>query len=256
MSTFDDRVPELLRDAIIGDFLSKYLTTVDRITAYRASLAPATEKTWTVPKLMATAREAAFPEDASVEVPAGLQDAWNAFEAAQQALQIAKRSVVDIMRTALGIEDEVGGERDEAVEAELKTARAEADNIAKTIQQLAKLSGSDAAKQQVMFDFLAEHPLPSITSERTTSYVDEKPTTPKYRVRIIVSDDENEKLQEDGFSKTAQAVRKFYDNKSEAPTAETLRQFWEDAEKAGWEDENFKQITVKVGHLFFRITAK
>lgn len=248
------RVPAvLLENPILAEFCNQYLTTVDEILAYNKDVLAEKSAEWNAHKVMEKAREFARPTDKS-EPDSEILDIIKKYEAAQDAYNLARRSVLDATAKKLGITLSATADRNPEIEAPLKEKRKTAHVIGTQLKTMAEMTTNTQASEAVE-EFLSKNELPMIGRDQTHSFGDSGKATPKYRVTIVVTDkDGKEVLSEDGFSKTAMALTKFYE-RGKAPKADVLREVWE---KAGNSPEETKTNPVQFddNDLHFVITKK
>jgi hypothetical protein len=251
----DKRIPTALsRNSILADFCAQYLTVFDEISNYNREVLAEKDSEWNASKVLEKAREFARPTEKGVEPKQDIKKAIEDYERLVDALALARRSVLDITSKELGITLSATADRNPETEAPLKEHRKLAIEIGTQLSMIAKMTTDETASNAVT-EFLSQNPLPAIGRDQARSFGDNEKATPKYRVHVTVSDkDGNVKVDEDGFTKTALALTKFYE-RGKAPKSDNLREVWE---KAGNTPE--KTVTNPVeftdNELSFVITKK
>lgn len=249
-----NRIPNvLLENPILAEFCNQYLKTVDEILDYNKQVLAEKSAEWNAHKVMEKAREFARPTDKS-EPDNDVLEAIKKYEAAQDAYNLARRSVLDVTSKKLGITLSATADRNPELEAPLKEKRKTAHVIGTQLKIMADMT-SNAEASKAVASFLSDFELPMIGRDQTHSFGDAGKSTPKYRVTVVVTDkDGKEVLSEDGFSKTAMALTKFYE-RGKALKADVLREVWE---KAGNSPEETKTNPVEFedNDLHFTITKK
>lgn len=246
------RIPEALAEnPILDEFCKQYLVTVDEILAYNKQVLAEKTAEWNAHKVMEKAREFARPTDKS-EADEEILKALKEYEAAQDAYNLARRSVLDATANKLGITLSATADRNPEIEAPLKEKRKTAHVIGTQLKTIADMTSNEKASAAVE-EFLSKYELPMIGRDQTHSFGDSGKATPKYRVTVVVTDsDGKELLSEKGFTNTAMALTKFYE-RGKALKSETLREVWE---KAGNTPEETKTSPVEFNDndLHFVIT--
>lgn len=222
-----NRIPEsLAKQAIFQEFLSTYLDGFDEISGYNSKVLTKSDSEWNSYKIMDKAREMARPVNGG-EVNDTVKDALEAYETLNTELNRAKQAVLQATAKELGIEFSAGSERDMDLEAALKEKRKTAINIGDQLTKIAEFTGNEQVKSDIKA-FLDKYQMPAVGRNQTHSFSAEGSGTPKYRVKVTVSRDGEELFTEDGFTKTAQSLTKFYE-RGKAPKADKLRAVWENA---------------------------
>jgi len=248
------RIPAvLMENPILAEFCNKYLQTVDEILSYNKDVLAEKSAEWNAHKVMEKAREFARPTDKS-DPDSAILDAIKKYEAAQDAYNLARRAVLDVTSKKIGITLSATADRNPEIEAPLKEKRKTAHVIGTQLKMMADMTTNTQASEAVE-SFLNEFKLPMIGRDQEHSFSDSGKSTPKYRVTVVVTDkDGKEILSEDGFSKTAMSLTKFYE-RGKAPKADVFREVWE---KAGNSPEETKTNPVEFddNDLHFVITKK
>lgn len=252
--TKDTRIsPVLSKQVILMDFLGTYLSVFDEISAYNKEVLAEKSSDWPISKIMEKAREFASPENAD-DIKPEVKVAWDQFEAASQAMQVARRNVLNATAKELGITLSVTAERNSDTEAPLKEHRTRAVAIGKQLSTFSELL-NDEKISAALKEFLDAYPLPAVGRDQVSNFGADEKSTPKYRVTVVVTNSDGEELvNESGFTKAALALTKFYP-RGEAPKPDTLRTAWE---KAGNTGENTVQPVVEFddNDLHYVITKK
>lgn len=228
-----NRVPELLSSSpIFNNFCEQYLNASDEIAKYNKAVLAEKDAEWTPSKVVLKAREITSPEDASVPVNEEIKKAIDILDEliAQQAA--ARQNVIKLAAAELGITLATTVERNSETEAPLKEKRKLAHAIGKQLSDLGDMSGMPEFKSAIN-EFLAKNPLPQVGRDQVSNF-NESSTggTPRYRVTVTVKDSDGKVLvSEDGFTKTALKLPKYYD-RGESPKADKLRAAWESAGNA------------------------
>lgn len=222
------RIPEVLNaNPIIVEFANQYLKWADDIAAYNKEVLAEKTSDWNGHKVLEKAREFARPTDKS-EPDAEILDVLKKYEAAQDAYNLARRTVLDAAAKKLGITLSNTTERDPNREAPLKEGRKTANVIGQQLKSFAEMTRDEATTNAVI-TFLEANPLPMVGRDQTYSFTDNAKGTPKYRVHISVTNaDGDEVVSEDGFTKAAAALTKHYE-RGQSPKTDTLREMWEKA---------------------------
>ena len=223
----DERIsPVLFRNPILGDFCSRYLASIDEIAEYNTEVLAAKDADWTPTKVMEKARELGRPT--SGEANESIKSALIAFEEAATALNLARRSVLDATAKELGITLSATAERNSETEAPLKEKHKFAAVIGTQLKAISDMTTDEKSKAEVAA-FLEANPLPAVGRDQARSFGADEKTTPKYRVTVVVKNNNGEEvLREDGFTKAALSLTKIYP-RGEAPKADKLRLMWENA---------------------------
>jgi hypothetical protein len=225
----DERIPEAFsKNSILKDFCAQYLKVFDEISNYNREVLAEKDSEWNAGKVLEKAREFARPTEKGVEPKQDIKKAIEAYENAVNALAQARRSVLDITSKELGITLSATADRNPELEAPLKERRKLAIEIGTQLNMIAKLTTDEAASAAAT-KFLDQNPLPAIGRDQARSFGDSEKATPKYRVHVVVKDkDGATKVEEDGFTKTALALTKFYE-RGKALKSDDLREAWEKA---------------------------
>lgn len=251
----EQRIPESLSsNSILADFCRQYLSVFDEIANYNKEVLAERDSEWTAAKVMEKARELGRPTDANVKPKENVKNALEKFESLVTELAKARKAVLDVTSGELGITLSATAERNPELEAPLKEKRKLAVEIGTQLSMIAKMTTDESASSAVE-EFLGKNPLPAIGRDQARTFGGDGKSTPKYRVTVTVSDsDGNEKIKEDGFTKTALALTKLYE-RGKAPKSDTLREVWE---KAGNTPEKTVQspVTFEDNNLHFVITKK
>lgn len=224
-TTKDTRISSVLsRNPLLADFCRQYMEIFDTVSAYNKEVLAEKTSEWNTSKVLEKARQFASPENAEETKPE-IKEAWNSWESAVQAMNLAKRNVLELTAKELGITLSSSGERDPEVEGPLKEKRKLAFEIGMQLKSMLGIIQDDKLKGAIS-DFLENNPLPAVGRDQARSFGNEGPATPKFRVHVSVFDaDGNEKVSADGFSKAALELPKFYP-KGEAIKADKLRAAW------------------------------
>lgn len=252
----EQRIPETLSsNSILADFCKQYLSVFDEIANYNKEVLAERDSEWTAAKVMEKARELGRPTDANVKPKENVKNALEKFESLVTELAKARKAVLDVTSGELGITLSATAERNPELEAPLKEKRKLAVEIGTQLGMIAKMTTDENASSAVE-EFLGKNPLPAIGRDQARTFGgDGGKSTPKYRVTVVVTDkDGNEKVKEDGFTKTALALTKLYE-RGKAPKSDTLREVWE---KAGNTSEKTVQspVTFEDNNLHYTITKK
>lgn len=249
------RIPELLSESsILGDICKKYLEIFDEITKYNKDVLAEKDATWTPAKVIEKARELGNPTDANVKPNADIKSAIDDWENLITQVSQARKKVIELASKELGITLSATAERDPNVEAPLKEKRTVAIEIGKQLSTIASMI-SDEKSSAAVKDFLAANPMPAVGREQSHSFGESSSATPKYRVRVVITRNGEEVLNEDGFTKASLAMTKLYE-RGKAPKADTLREAWE---KAGNSQKNPYAVPVVEfddNGLHFKLTKK
>lgn len=250
----DPRIPQILSEqSILADFCKQYLNVADEIAAYNKEVLAEKSSDWTPVKVILKAREFASPEDANAETNEDIKKALDVWEELVRQAQLARKAVLDLTSKELGITLSATSERSAETEAPLKDRRKFANEIGTQLQMISKLATNSEASAAVAH-FLSENPLPVVGRDQVRTFGSEEKSTPKYRVTVSVSRDGSELFREDGFTKTALKLVKYYE-RGQAPKADFLRSAWESVGNNG---ETTVQPVVEFEHegLNFTITKK
>lgn len=226
-----NRIPEALASqAILEEFCKQYLSSFDEISAYNKGVLAEKTSDWTSTKVLAKAQELGNPTDANVKPNADIKSALKIWEDAVQAMNVARRNVVDKTAKELGITLSATAERDPKKEEELKPKRQFALEIGKQLVMIANMT-TDTSVSEAATKFLQDNELPAIGRDQTHSFGESGKSTPKYRVSITVSKGDQTLLSGEGFTKTAIELSKpeFGYERGKQPKADTLREVWEKA---------------------------
>lgn len=253
--TVENRIPEFLQgEAILAEFCKRYLGIHDEIAEYNKAVLAEKTAEWTGAKVIEKAKQLANPEDASTadkEIKA-VVDEW---EKVITALNLARKNVIDVTAKKLGITLSSTAERDPNIEGPLKERRKIAHTIGSQLSQIAEMTNNANASTAVV-EFLSKNPLPMVGRDQTHVFnASESTNTPKYRVIVKVTKDDEELLTENGFTKAALALTnsKFGYDRGKAPKADNLREVWERALK---NDANATETSFSDNGLTFTITKK
>lgn len=239
-----NRIPEALASqAMLEEFCKRYLEAFDEISVYNKGVLAEKTSDWTSSKVLAKAQELGNPTDASVKPNDDIKSALKIWEDAVQAMNVARRKVVDITAKELGITLSATAERDPKKEEELKPKRAFALEIGKQLVMIANMT-TDKSVSAAATKFLNDNELPAIGRDQTHSFGESGKATPKYRVHIQVTKDDATLLDADGFTKTALELSKpeYGYERGKQPKSEDLRKAWE---AAGNTPENTVKATVE-----------
>jgi hypothetical protein len=254
-TTETNRVPEVLSsNSILADFCKRYLDVLDEIADYNKAVLAERDSEWTAAKVMEKAREFGRPTDANVKPKDNVKSALDKFENLVTELAKARKALLDVTSSELGITLSATAERNPELEAPLKEKRKFAVEIGSQLSMIAKMTTDENASTAVE-EFLGKNPLPAIGRDQARTFGTDGKSTPKYRVTVKVYDkDGTEKLSEDGFTKTALALTKLYE-RGKAPKSDALREVWE---KAGNTSDKTVQSPVEFtdNDLRFVITKK
>ena len=251
------RIPELLSENhIFGNFCERYLGILDKITAYNKEVLAEKDAEWNPSKVIEKARLFANPTEKGVEPNKEIQNAMNAWEdLAAKAIQ-ARKKVMELTAKELGITLSNTSERNSETEAPLKEERKIALTIGDQLNTMGELSQDDKFTEAINV-FLSNNPMPAIGRDQVRTFGDNAKATPKYRVNVTVTKDDEELLIGDGFTKTALALTqsKFGYERGKALDAAKLRDAWE---KVGNTPEKTVQPVVEFtdNGLVFNITKK
>jgi hypothetical protein len=250
-----ERIPTaLVNNPILAEFCNQYLKVVDEISKYNKEILSAEKSEWNVPKVLDKARELGRPTDASVKANESILSALKVWEESVNAMNRAKRAVVDATSKELGITLSATAERDPAIEAPMKDRRKLANEIGTQLSIIANMTNDTSATAAVNA-FLEKNPLPAIGRDQVRTFGGNEKATPKYRVNVRVTDaDGNVKVDEAGFTKASFALTKFYP-RGEGIKSDKLREVWE---AAGNNADSTTSPTVEFtdNDLHFVITKK
>lgn len=253
-----NRIPSLLVDnVILGGICKQYLDIFDEIAKYNKEVLQEKSSDWTQAKVLEKSRELGRPADPKAKPHADIRKALEAYENAVDALNFARKDLVAVTATELGITLSATAERNPEIEAPLKEKRKVAVEIGSQLTMISKLTNDEKASAAVN-EFLENNPLPAIGRNQAHAFSDGGKTTPKYRVTVKIVKDGNVLLEESGFTKTALALTGpvFGYDRGKAPSAETLREAWE---KAGNSAENpgaVSPVEFEDNNLHYTITKK
>lgn len=243
-SNVDERIPESLRtNLIFGDFCKRYMESFDEISAYNKEVLAAKDSEWNATKVLAEARKFASPEKAE-DLDPTIKSAVDEWEKAVAAALELRKKVLNVTSEKLGINLSAVADRDQEKEDALKEKRKLAIEIGKRLADIAGLTNDENAGKEIT-DFLSAYGMPAVGRDQVRTVTTDGASTPKYRVTVrVVNADGVELLNEKGFSKTAQGLTKpaFGYERGKAPTAEHLREVWENA---GNTPDETKQATVQ-----------
>lgn len=252
------RIPEALESSpIFAELCKKYLAIVDEISAYNDSVLKASDSEWTLPKVMAKAKELSYPEDPNIKPNAELLKLYKLYEKAVDTFNRTRKAVQEATAEELGITLSATSERDPEKETSLKEERKTALSIGTNLNTIAGMLNDDTSKSAII-EFLASNEVPAVGRNQSHSLTAEGSKTPKYRVTVSVFRNDEEVLSGEGFTKTALALPKFYERGKNPVSADTLRTVWE---KAGnTPDDPYKVSPVEffeeTGGLKFVISKK
>lgn len=222
------RIPKYLEEnSIFGEFCKRYLAVVDEIAEYNKEVLAEKSAEWSTVKVLEKSKELASPDDANVKPNEEVKAARDAWEKLVGEAALAKRMVLEATAKALGITLTATRERNEETEAPLKEKRKLAVAIGTQLSGIAEMT-TDKNASEAVTEFFAKNMLPAIGRDQTRTFGDDTKATPKYRVDITVSRDGETLINEAGFTKTSQALTKYYE-RGTAPKAEFLRSAWEKA---------------------------
>lgn len=227
-----ERIPAALAaNPILAEFCNQFLSVFDEITAYNKQVLAEKDSEWNIPKVLEKARELGRPTDKNVKANENIAKALTAWEDLVNAVNVAKRNVLDATSKELGITLSTTAERNSETEAPMKERRRFAIEIGTQLGTIAKMTTNEAASDAVT-TFLAENPLPAIGRDQARTFGADEKSTPKYRVNVVVTNKDGEKVvDEAGFTKAALALTKpavGYE-RGKAPKSDTLREAWEKA---------------------------
>lgn len=224
-----NRIPETLADnPILSEFCKRYLDVLDEIAKYNEEVLAEKDAEWNPSKVLEKSKELANPTDANVPANADIKAARDEWEKIVGQAALARKKVIETTAKALGITLTVTTERDAETEEGLKQKRKLAVAIGTQLSTIAEMT-TDKDASAAVTTFFEKNPLPAIGRDQVRSFGSDGKSTPKYRVHITVSDkDGNVKVSEDGFTKTALALPKYYE-RGKALKSETLRKAWEAA---------------------------
>lgn len=225
--TGKDRIPKLLSEqAIFLEFLSKYLEGYDEVSEYNTRVLGNKDSEWNSYKILEEARKLARPT--SGEANANVKDALTVWENLVNEMNRAKQNVIQATAKELGIEYSAGSERDPEVEVALKEKRKTAINIGEQLTKIADMSMDKNLKEEIV-SFLKTYEMPAVGRNQTHSFeVDGSAKTPKYRIKVTVSRNDEVVLEADGITKLVQSLPKFYE-RGKSPKADVFRKAWESA---------------------------
>jgi hypothetical protein len=224
-----DRTPEsLASDSILASFCERYLLALDEIAAYNKEVLQKSDSDWTSAKVLEKARELARPTSKDVKANETILRALKAFEDAADTLTKTRREVLEITAKDQNIVLSNTSERDSEREAPLREKRTFAVAIGNQLESIAKMTTNEKATEDVL-TFLKDNPLPAIGRDQSRTFGVEEKATPKYRVIVIVKNNDGEKLVEEaGFTKAANSLTKHYPRGKSLKT-DDLRKAWESA---------------------------
>ncbi len=224
-----NRIPELFENnPILKDFCQKYLDILDEITEYNKQVLAEKTAEWNSSKVLEKAKEFAHPEDANVPANKEIQTLVDEWEKAITVLAQKRKAVIERTAKELGITLTSTAERDPEKEAGLKEQRKLAHTIGSQLSSFAEMI-NDASATKTIQEFLGSNPLPAVGRDQSHNFSsDGGKATPKYRVKVTVSRDNEELISEDGFTKAALALPKYYE-RGKALKADKLREAWEAA---------------------------
>lgn len=223
------RIPEALAgNPILAEFCKQYLEIVDEIAAYNKVVLAEKDSEWNGTKVLSKAKEFATEEDQE-KVKPEIKSAFDKYEAALDAVNKARKAVIDVTAKELGINLSSVVERDKEAEGPLKDKRSRAVEIGKQLSGLAELT-TDKNASSAVEEFLKSAPLPAVGRDQTRSFTDGGTgSTPKYRLKVEVIKDGNVLLSEDGITKATLKLTQpvFGYDRGKALKPEDLRKAWE-----------------------------
>lgn len=228
----DSRIPAFPNEFMVN-VATSYLKAVDEISAHNAKyLKPPSDdpNTMSITKLVSVGSKE-FSEDPD------LKDNLTEISNLQTRLKELREGTAKIVAQKKGVK--VSSEPEEAPAEVIESLKA----VHKDAQSTARIFGEMADKNfdpdatDLIKEFLAKYPLPTVGRNQTWSAVKtgESATTPKYRVKVSASTVEGETVFTDvsGFSKTIQQIAKMKlhgkGKDSKAPTSDNFREAWEGA---------------------------
>jgi hypothetical protein len=246
--------PILSQNPILVQLCEQFLGVKDEITAYNKEVLAESDSEWNVPKVLVKARELGNPTDANVPANEEIKTALAEWEKLVNAVNLAKRNVVERTAKELGITLSATAERNPELEAPMRDRRGMAVEIAKNLELMQKMVQDPTAKK-ALADFLKNNELPAIGRDQSRKFGEDEKSTPKYRVTVVVTDkDGKELINEAGFTKASQALPKYYE-RGKSPKSEDLRNAWE---KAGNNAEKtvVNPVVFEDNEMTFTITKK
>lgn len=227
-TTETPRVPEALADnVILKEFCDRYLEVFDEISKYNEAVLSAKDDEWTPVKVLTKAREFGSPDNAA-DIKVDVKKALDEFDAAATALSLARKNLLEVTSKELGITLSSTIERNAETEAPLKEKRKLATEIGKNLAMIASMTNDKNAANAVT-TFFANFPLPAIGRDQASTFGSDSTSTPKYRVNVVVTKNDEIVVEESGFTKAALALTKpvcGYE-RGKAPKSDTLRAAWE-----------------------------
>ncbi len=226
-------IPDVLNsNPILVNFCQQYLDAIVPITEYNDSLFKKSNTEWDRHKLLAEAKKLGRPMDANEKAVPEILESLKKYENAVEALSVIKAELVGVTAKHLDVSlESMGGEKDEAKEAELKEIRKHAFGLGDILKQMAVFS-ADKESTAAVNEFLAANALPAVGRAQFTSFTAESAVSvPKYRVKVTVAKEGHVIGEFDGFSKTAIAMTNavYSYPKGDALKADKLRAAWEAA---------------------------
>jgi hypothetical protein len=228
------RIPEAFKDnAMITGFFEQYLGVVDLIAEYNASVLKTAHAEWDRHKLLAKGKELGRPFDANVAPVDGILELLKSYENAMETLAFARDALINATAGHLGVSlSTVGAERDKEKEVPLQEARKTGVSIGNLLNNIAAMN-TDPVTSEGITKFLNENPLPVVgrNDARALSSDASVASTPKYRLKVVITKDGAKLLEADGITKAVQALNQpvFGYAKGTAPKADVLRKAWEAA---------------------------
>jgi hypothetical protein len=224
-----NRIPEALSNqSILADFARRYLDVFDEIAAYNKDVLAEKTSDWNAAKVLEKARELARPTDKNVKPNEDIKKAVETWENLINEMNRARKTLLDMTSKELGITLSSTSERDPALEAPLRDKRKFAIEIGTQLSMIAKMT-TDEAVSEAATEFLAKNALPAIGRDQVRKFGEDGKSTPKYRVHIKIVKGSETLLEEDGFTKTSQALSnpKFGYERGKSLKSEDLRKAWE-----------------------------
>lgn len=226
------RIPQALLDqSLLADFCTRYLDAFDKISAYNKEVLASKDAEWNPSKVLVKAQELGNPTDANVQPDTDIKAALTEWENAVNVMNVARRKVVTITASKMGITLSSTAERDPQKEEALKEMHKTAVVIGTQLSMLAGLT-TDANAASAVQEFLTENELPAIGRDSTRNFGESGgKATPKYRVTVEVFKNEKSLLKAAGFTKTAAELSKpeFGYERGEQLKSDDLRKAWEAA---------------------------
>lgn len=226
----EGKIPSVLAgNPILAEFCKQFLEIVKEIKDYNKVVLAEKDSEWTGTKVLAKAKEVVSGD--TDEVKPEIKAAFDKYEAALDAVNKARKVVIDVTAKEFGINLASIVERDKEAEAPLKGKRSRAVEIGKQLAGLASLTTDESSKAAVE-EFLKNNELPAVGRDQSRNFTEGgSDSTPKYRLKIEVIKDGNVLLSEDGITKTVLKLTQpvFGYERGKALKAEDLRKAWEAA---------------------------